>query len=60
MPKNLYGSHPVTSQLSTVKHCSTTTLNYIVDHNFQQNSKKENLEKIPYRTEYNRQTAEEL
>jgi hypothetical protein len=60
MPTNLYGSHPVIPQLSTVTHCSTTALNYIVDHNFQQTSKTENAKKIPYRTEHNMQTAEEL
>ena len=33
----------VTPQLAAGKHRSTTTLNYIVAHNFQQNSKQEYL-----------------
>jgi hypothetical protein len=50
----------VTFHLSKGKHRYTTTLNYIVAHNFQQNSKKENLWKMLYRAWYNRQIVEEL
>jgi hypothetical protein len=50
----------VTPQLSACKRRSITTLNYIVGHNFQQNSNKENLNRMPYCAEYNTQTIEEL
>jgi len=49
----------VKPQLSAGKRRSTKT-NYILAHNFQQNSKKENLQKMPHRTKYNTQITDEL
>jgi hypothetical protein len=48
---SLYEQHSTTT---------TTTWNYIMALNFEKNSKKENLKKIPWRDKYNTQTTEEL
>jgi hypothetical protein len=47
-----------TPYLSAAKHRSTTTCNYIVAHNFQQNPERESLYKIPNRARYNMQITE--